>query len=81
MLQTMIWETVVSRRFMRGTDPIKSTWVYPKLISNSYYLYSKISITDTIFSIVVLITLLIFNFYTKRLAGAIVFNPIIFLFN
>lgn len=25
-------ETVTSRRFMRGTDPIKSTWVYPKLI-------------------------------------------------
>lgn len=25
-------ETVASRRFMRGTDPIKSTWVYPKLI-------------------------------------------------
>lgn len=25
-------ETVASGRFMRGTDPIKSTWVYPKLI-------------------------------------------------
>ena len=64
-------KTVVSRRFMRGTDPIKSTWVYPKLISNSYYLYSKISVTmlNTIFSIIVLITLLIFNFHTiKRLA-------------
>jgi uncharacterized protein (DUF1015 family) len=27
-------KTIVSGRFMRGTDPIKSTWVYPKLISN-----------------------------------------------
>jgi hypothetical protein len=34
-------KTVVSRRFMRGTDPIKSTWVYPKLISNICYLYSN----------------------------------------
>jgi hypothetical protein len=25
-------ETVASRRFMRGTDPKKSNWVYPKLI-------------------------------------------------
>jgi len=25
-------ETVASRWFMRGTDPTKSTWVYPKLI-------------------------------------------------
>ena len=24
-------ETVASGRFMRGTDPIKSTWVYPNL--------------------------------------------------
>jgi hypothetical protein len=55
-------KTVVSRRFMRGTDPIKSTWVYPKLISNSYYLYSKINIINTIF--IILISLLIFNFHT-----------------
>ena len=25
-------ETFASRQFMRGTDPTKSTWVYPKLI-------------------------------------------------
>jgi hypothetical protein len=25
-------ETLAIRQFMRGTDPIKSTWVYPKLI-------------------------------------------------
>jgi hypothetical protein len=25
-------ETFAIRQFMRGTDPIKSTWVYPKLI-------------------------------------------------
>jgi hypothetical protein len=24
--------TMARRQFMRGTDPIKSTWVYPKLI-------------------------------------------------
>ena len=24
--------TIARRQFMRGTDPIKSTWVYPKLI-------------------------------------------------
>jgi len=24
--------TMTRRQFMRGTDPIKSTWVYPKLI-------------------------------------------------
>jgi hypothetical protein len=23
--------TIARRQFMRGTDPIKSTWVYPKL--------------------------------------------------
>jgi len=25
-------ETFAIRQFMRGTDPTKSTWVYPKLI-------------------------------------------------
>jgi hypothetical protein len=25
-----VLNTVASRWFMRGTDPIKSTWVYPK---------------------------------------------------
>ena len=29
----LVRETVVSRRFMRGTDPIKSIWECPKLIS------------------------------------------------
>ena len=34
-------ETMISRWFMRGTDPIKSTWEYPNLIFViSYTLYN-----------------------------------------
>lgn len=29
---TISQETMASGRFMRGTDPIKSTWEYPNLI-------------------------------------------------
>lgn len=29
--KTHIQETFASGQFMRGTDPTKSTWVYPKL--------------------------------------------------
>jgi len=32
-------KTVASRWFMRGTDPIKSTWVYPKLKNVKVMLY------------------------------------------
>jgi hypothetical protein len=35
---------------MRGTDPIKSTWVYPKLILwNCYYLIITIKYTNFVY--------------------------------
>jgi hypothetical protein len=40
-----LYETVASRWFMRGTDPIKSTWVYPKFY---FYLIINIKFINTV---------------------------------